>query len=186
MSKEPLALIPISKDIWRHPRQTIRRVVDYDPKFGQREIILTLSAVSGLLALPQGFDMALLEAVLNFILLIASIYSMAALLWITGKPMGGKAGFQELNAAMVWPMVPAIWGTLIAFLLLNTEQIGDIVQGLFYLYSFHIMVETVAEVQGFSSWRSFFSQLLALILSILPFLFFWPQVINTYRKLFGF
>jgi len=169
-------LISLAQDIWKHPKAVIRQVVDYDPWFGQKEIILILSGVSGLLALPQGLDMMLLEIVLNLIVQILTIYSMAWLLWITGKPLGGKATMVELCAAMIWPMIPAIWGTLFVIPLLGVEPWEFIVQGVFYLYSFHIMVHTVAEVQEFNEWRSFWNQLLALILSLLPFLFFWRDI----------
>lgn len=176
----------LAQKIWRHPREVIRQVVAYDPWLGQRQIILVLSAVSGLLALPQGIEMMLLEFVLNLILLIASIHSMAWLLWITGKPLGGKAKISELCAAMTWPMIPAIWSCVLAIPLLGTALWGDLLQGLFYLISFHLMVQTVAEVQGFSGWRSFLNQLLALILSLLPLLFFWNQITTTFQALNGF
>lgn len=169
-------LISLAQDIWRHPKAVVRQVVDYDPWFGQKEIILILSGVSGLLALPSGVDMMVLEIILNLVILILSIYSMAWLLWITGKPLGGKATMAELCAAMVWPMVPAIWGTLFALPLLGAEPWGDVLQGVVYLYSFHIMIHTVAEVQAFNEWRSFWNQLFALILSLLPVLFFWHDI----------
>lgn len=168
--------IKLAERIWRHPRAVIREVVDYDPWYGQKEIVLVLSGVSGLLALPSGVDLMFMEVILNLIILILSIYSMAWLLWITGKPMGGKANMAELCASMTWPMIPAIWGTLFALPLLGADPWGDLVQLLLYLYSYHLMVETVAEVQGFSKWRSFFNQLFALILSLLPCLFFWDQI----------
>lgn len=182
---KPPELMALAKEVWVRPRAVVRQVVDYDPWWGQREIILVLSGVSGLLALPQGLDMMLLEVVLNLALLILSIYSMAWLLWLTGKPMGGKASVAELCAAMTWPMVPSILGTLLALPLLNAEPLGDLLQGVFYLYSFHIMVQTVAEVQGFGSWRSFFNQLFALIISLLPLLFFWQDILNLIRSLSG-
>ena len=169
-------LIHLAQDIWRQPEAVVRQVVEYDPWFGQKEILLILAGVSGLLALPSGLDMMLLEIVLNLIVQVVTIYSMAWLLWITGKPLGGKATIAELCAAMVWPMIPAIWGTLFTIPLLNVEPWEIIVQGVFYLYSFHIMVHTVAEVQAFSKWRSFWNQLLALILSLLPFLYFWRDI----------
>jgi hypothetical protein len=176
----------LAQRVWMHPRDVIRDVVAYDAFFGQREIILLLSAVSGLLAYPMGIDMMLLEAVLNFLALIAGTYSMAWLIWITGKPMGGKATLAELCAAMIWPMVPAIWGTLLALPLLAVETWCSILQGLFYLYSFHLMVETIAEVQGFGRWNSFLNQLFALILSLLSLLFFWNQIMGALRTLITF
>lgn len=185
MNQKP-NLLALSRQIWMQPRLTIRQVVDYNPQLGQREIILTLAGVSGLLALPQGIGMMLLEFGLNLILLFISIYPMAWLLWLTGKPLGGKAGFGELCAAMIWPMVPSIIGCLFALPLLNTELAGDLIQALFYLYSFHIMVQTVAEVQGFSGWRSFFNQLFALLISLLPFLLFWNQIYSILKTLMSF
>jgi hypothetical protein len=179
-------LMAMSRLIWVHPRRAVRQVVDYNPWLGQKEIIAVLCGVSGLLALPQGLGMMALEILLNLLLLIISIYPMAWLLWLTGKPMGGKASFSDLCAAMVWPMIPAIAGTLLAIPLLGMETVGELVQGVFYLYSFHIMVQTVAEVQGFNGWQSFLNQLFALILSLLPLLFFWQEVINLFRKLSGF
>jgi len=169
-------LMTLARQVWTQPRAVVREVVDYNPAFGQWKILLTLAGASGLLALPSGVDMMFLEIMLNLIILVLSIYSMAVLLWLTGKPMGGKASVAELCCSMTWPMVPSIWGTLLAVPLLGMEPWGDLLQGVLYLYSFHIMVQTVAEVQGFSAWRSFFNQLFALILSLLPLLFFWQDI----------
>jgi hypothetical protein len=165
----------------------MRQVLDYgDPWYGQKEIIVALATVSGLLALPLGFEMVLLEFFLNLIVTVISIYSMAFLLWLVGKLFGGKSTIAELSAAMTWPMAPAIAGTLLVIPLTGLEPLGDILQGLFYLFSFHLMVETVAEVEQFSKWKSFFSQLLALILSALPFLIFWQQISDSLRTLVSF
>ncbi|MGE3330269.1 MAG: Yip1 family protein [Candidatus Melainabacteria bacterium] len=183
------AIMPLAQDVWKHPRRVVRTVVDYNPWFGQAEILLVLSGVSGLMALAYGMDMVLLEVVLNFMLSVVSVYSMAWLLWLTGKPFGGRAGFAELSAAMVWPMVPAIAGTVVAFVLgafpLGGLPLPDLIQGLFYLFSFHLMVETIAEVQGFGAWNSFWSQMLALLISLLPLLLFWGQLANLFRALPG-
>jgi hypothetical protein len=178
-------LMTLARRIWTQPRAVIREVVTYDASFGQREILLTLSGVSGLLALHAGLEMMVLEIILNLILLVLSIYSMAVLLWMTGKPMGGKATIMELCSAMTWPMIPAIWGTLLTIPLLNAEPWGDVLQGLLYLYSFHIMIQTVAEVQEFSAWRSFFNQLFAFILSVLPILYFWQDIVRLFSTLTG-
>lgn len=183
--KQKPKLMTLAQDIWRQPRAVIRQVVDYDPWLGQREIILCLSGVSGLLAWPLGVEMMILEVTLNFVILILSIYSMAWLLWLTGKPMGGKASIPDLCASMTWPMVPAIWGTVLALPLMGNEFLSTLLQGLLYLYSFHLMVETVAEVQGFAYWRSFFNQLFALIISLLPILFFWQEIKNMLNSLIG-
>jgi hypothetical protein len=175
----------MAKEMCVHPQETMRVIVDYDPHYMQRDIILALSAVSGLLAIRDGMGMMLLEAVLNFILLVAGTYSMAALLWLTGKPFGGKATFVEICAALIWPMIPAFFGTIVTFFLMFTgvEFVGDLLQGVCYLYSFHIMVNTVAEVQDFTYWQSFWNQLLALFISILPFLFFIGPIINLIKTL---
>jgi len=171
-------LMAMSRLIWVHPRQAVRQVVDYNPWAGQKEIIAVLCGVNGLVALPQGLGMMALEILLTLLLLIVSIYPMAWLLWLTGKPMGGKANFSELSAALVWPMIPASLVTLLAIPFQGMEVVWVLVVGVSYLYSFHIMVQTVAEVQGFNGWQSFLNQLFALILSLLPFLFFWQEIIN--------
>lgn len=183
-------LIPLAVKVWQHPRAVIREVVDFDPWFGQIDIILALALASGLLALPMGVGMMALETILNLLLTVITLYPMAGLLWLAGWMMGGQGNFAELSASMVWPMSPAIVGTLVAYPLLNFQPggfpVADIVQGLFYLFSFHLMVQTVAEVQQFGAWKSFWSQMIALVISLLPFLIFWNQIVGAFKPMIGF
>jgi len=180
-------LLQLAGEVWLHPRRVIRTVVDFDPWFGQIDIIVALSAASGLLALPMGVGFMALEIIMNVLLTVLTLYPMAGFLWLAGWPMGGRASYAALSASMVWPMVPAIVGVLVAYLLLNYQPggfpVADIIQGVFYLFSFHLMVQTVAEVQQFGAWKSFWSQLLALLISLLPCLLFWNQLMGWIKPL---
>lgn len=175
----------LCRDICIRPRATIRAIVEYDPACMHRDMILAVSVTSGLLGFRGGSDMMVLEFGLNLVLLVISIYSTALLIWITGKPLGGKATFMQICAAIIWPMSPTLAGTIIAFVLMMFTEgfLPDIVQLLSLLYSFHLMNYTLAEVQEMSHWNSFINQVLAIILPLLPLFFYWDTLMNQVHSL---
>lgn len=183
---EETDFLALAREIWLKPRETIRTIVDYDPRYLQRGIVLALSAGSALLALRDGPMFMALEFILNYLLWIASIFGTALLLWLTGKPLGGKATFQELVAALTWSMIPALLGLLFAFAMRLAggafDTNADIMQLLLYLYSFHLMVFTTAEVQGFSYWKSVLNQFLVLLVMIIPVILFMNVIMQFVGK----
>ncbi len=187
VDKKSSKLMRLAERVAFQPRAVIREVVDDDPWYGQVEILLGFSLASGLLALRTSIEMMLIEVMLNLILMVLTTYSMAALLWLTGRLLGGRASYAALAASMIWPMVPSIVGILAVLPFQDLTPWGfplpDIVQLLFLLFSFHLMVQTVAEVEGFGAWKSVCSQLLALGISLLPVWIFWGQIQSIFQRL---
>lgn len=163
----------------------MREILDYNPGYLHLEIMVALSIACGLVALRSGFDMVLLEFFLNLVLLVVSIYSTALLLWLTGKPLGGKASFMAICATLIWPMMPALFGTILVVFLAGAG--GDLAEGLIqavcYLYSFHLMNETLAEAQEFSLAKSLLNQTLAMIIMLSPALFFIGPIMQAWNTL---
>jgi hypothetical protein len=184
---EETDFLELVRDIWLKPRETIRVIVDYDPRYLQRGLILALSLASGLLALRDGLGMMMLETLLNCVVWIISIYGTAGLLLLTGKLLQGKATFAELSAALTWSMIPALAGLLAAFALRLAggmfDMGGDVLQVLLSLYSFNLWVVTVAEVQQFPTWKAGLNHLLVLLVLLLPVLFFIGPILDFFRKL---
>ncbi|HEY9688192.1 MAG TPA: YIP1 family protein [Coleofasciculaceae cyanobacterium] len=184
---EETDFLELARNIWLKPRETIRVIVDYDPRYLQRGLILALSLASGLLALRDGLGMMMLETVLNFVMWIVSIYGTAFLLLLTGKLLKGKATFMELVAALTWSMIPALAGLLAAFALRLAGGVldlgADVLQVLLSLYSFHLWVLTVAEVQRFPAWKAGVNHLLVLLVLLIPVLFFIGPILAFFRNL---
>jgi hypothetical protein len=178
----------LCRDICLHPRQTIRKIIDQDPTMMHRDMIIAVSVTSGLLAFRGGTEMMFLEFGLNLVLLVVSIYSTALLVWLTGKPLGGKGTFVQICAAIIWPMSPTLAATIVAFgMMMFTESfLPDIVQMLGLLFSFHLMNGTLAEVQHMSAWNSFCNQVLAIVIPLMPFFFFWDNLVAQVRLLGAF
>lgn len=104
--------------IWLHPRQTIRQIVDSDPK----RLVLLLAMSGGLADLLIGaVDAAMarevfpLKAILIFCLIagplmgLMGLYVMGWLYRWVGSWMGGKANTVQIRAAIGWSHVPALW-----------------------------------------------------------------------------
>jgi hypothetical protein len=171
-----------------HPRVTIRRIVDYDPLYGQVILMGALTLSLAALDLKNGLLAFLGSALLNGSVYVLSLYSTALLFWVSGKPLQGKARLTEMCAAVVWSMTPALLGNVLTFATLPV--LGDawgIAIGLIaYLYAFQLMLATVAEVQRFTLVQSFLNQLLAMILGLallaIPTIIFWSVIITLVLK----
>jgi hypothetical protein len=170
-----------------HPRKAMREILDYNPGYLHLELMVWYSVACGLVALRDGLGMVLLEFFLNLILLVISIYSMALLLWLTGKPLGGKASFMAVCATLIWPMMPALFGTILVVFMAGAG--GDLVEGgiqaICYLYSFHLMNETLAEAQEFSMAKSLVNQVVAMIVMLSPALLFWGAITQALQNLWA-
>jgi hypothetical protein len=175
----------LAVEICIHPRRAMREVLDYNPGYLHLELMVIMSAASGLVALRSGFGMVLLEFFLNLILMVVSIYSTALLLWLTGKPLGGKASFMAICATLLWPLLPALLATLFVAILAGTggDLVEGLIQGVSYLYSFHLMNETLAEAQEFSMAKSFLNQTLAMVIMLSPALFFIGPILQLWHTL---
>ncbi len=120
--------------IWWHPRATIRRIVDTNP----RRTVLLLVSIAALVGVA-GIYLARPPVAFSFggkpihsitsekwrriqlyiacgcvPFAIASLYGMGALIRWSGSLMGGSAKSVEVRAAIAWPKVIAITGSLIS------------------------------------------------------------------------
>ena len=173
--KQKLGLCPWLT-VWTRPRATIRAIIDYrvtyrflwlcffagflgllgvfHPKWvggGHRLSLLGLGLV---LALPYGY------VSLNF---------FAFCLFILGKLVKGKAKFKEIRAAISWSYVPGFVGALVFWALIfalkseplsvpNGKVFGaysgyaalDMGFCALLIWSFVLLLKTIAEVQRFS------------------------------------
>src|SRR5476651_721160 len=101
------------KEIWLRPRETIRAIVNFNPKYR----FLVLSFIYGLpLALNFAQSGSFTETIPLWSILLASaviapfvgalgIYVCALLLFWTGKWIGGAGNFPKIRAAVSWSNV---------------------------------------------------------------------------------
>ena len=178
--------------IWVEPRETIRRIVKFDPKYR----FYLLSFIYGFpmllhlaqnLSLGQSFSaigIVIGSLVLALLAGMLGIYVVSGLLFWTGKWIGGKGSFQEVRSAVAWSNVANVinsilWLILVGLfgssLFLNTftdtafvgRQLAivgviGLVQLVVAVWAFIILLKTLGEVQGFSAWK-------ALLNVVIPF-----------------
>ena len=166
--KDKLSLNPWTS-IWLKPRETIREIINFNPKhlffllawmygiptvlqffqnysFGAQFPLLWLSAAALIVAPLAGF--------LGIILL-------SALLFWTGKWMGGKACFTDLKAAVAWSNVPSVVniGIWIVLMISFKERLfsATFSEGVFVGYElalvfFTLLFQVILAVWGFVIW----------------------------------
>ena len=179
-------------EMWTHPRETIRSIVKYDPKYR----FFWLSALYGLplmFNIAQSFSLAERFSLIG-VLLIAVILSVfvgmigisigSLLVFWTGRWIGGKSSYDNIRAAVAWSNVTNIVNLCVWLILLgvfgNEVFLSGFAQKVFAGYqsviiflvflaqavvavwSFVILINGISEVQGFSNWK-------ALLNIIIPF-----------------
>ncbi len=119
--------------IWVRPRETIRKIVDHNPKFR----FIPLSMIYGFSTLLQLAETASLGEVMNpwlillITLVLSPLYGMlmitisSGLLFWTGKWIKGKANYLQVRSAFAWSSVPLVLD--IFFKLVTLGTFGDIV-----------------------------------------------------------
>lgn len=178
--------------MWVRPRETIRAIVDANPKYR----FFVLSIIYGLPVLLNVAQNSSLAEVWPFVMTIAAalilspligligITIASVLLYVTGKWVGGKASFLEVRAAMCWSNVTNVANIILWIILMamfgnalfcvtfpqmtfSTPQmtvLGFIflAQFVIAIWGFIILLKALGEVQGFSAWK-------ALLNVIIPF-----------------
>ena len=188
--------------IWRSPRETIREILDVDP----RRHVQVLAVVAGFVeALEWAAENNLGDRFpLLVILLIcaaagaagglAFLYGGAWLLQRVGAWLGGKGSFVDVRAAMAWSTVPLIW-TLLFWLpaigvfgiRLFQNQNLDLPEAVMWIaplllvavaaiiiavWMVYIFVMCLAEAHRFAVWRALVTVSLGLILFIIVAIIF--------------
>lgn len=198
--KEKLPINPWLK-IWTSPRETIRAVVGFNPK----HLFYFLAAIYGftmLLQLAQDFSLGFRVSAI-WIVGVSLVLSVgvgalafnifAALLYWTGKWVGGNASFAHVRAAVAWAYVPSLVNTAIWLVMIGIfgSQIfmatfadtvftgyqlpvvffGMLAQVVASVWGFFIGLQTLAEVQGFSAWKALLNILIPFFMLVLTFWF---------------
>lgn len=198
MSDKQLGINPWTH-IWTNPRETIRNIVDFNPKHR----FFLLSFLNGLPTLfyyaqdiSMGGTFSLAGILLTSIILatfigMLSITIGTALIYWTGKWIGGQGTFYPIRAAVSWSNVPnilaiATWAALI-FLFRNQlffkgfpqETLGTpnlllvmillLVQLAMSIWGVVILVKGLAEVQGFSAWKGLLNVLIPIVIVFVVF-----------------
>lgn len=171
------------KEVWLHPRNTIKAILKYDPKY----MVLPLAALAGIANNALDFESADMivggssfigSAFVAALLGIVSLYISGFLLNLTGKWIKGKANALKLRAAVAWSGVPVVASLLLfipLFFGLNTTAPGIVglstitmmVLGIWSLVLYFVMI---SEVQKFSVWKALLNAFLASIIILIPLL----------------
>ena len=171
------------KEVWLHPRDTIKAILKYDPKY----MVLPLAALAGIA--NNALDFESMDAIVggsSFIgsvfvaalLGIVSLYVYGFLLNLTGKWIKGKANALKLRAAIAWSSVPVVSSLLLfipLFFGLNNSApgivgISTITMIVLGVWSLVLYFSMLSEVQKFSVWKAILNQILAVIIVVIPLL----------------
>jgi len=168
--------------IWTRPRATIRRIVDTDVHYQ----VMFLAILSGAIvwlerrwaqpATGGAYPLVVVAAVIVGAMAgIVELYLNGMLLKWSGSALGGIGTYAEVRAALAWSRVPVIVAMAIgiASILLSDDgpsALGDeasssgngvaLLQVLFALWGFIVMLKCLGEVHRFSAWRALGSILL--------------------------
>ena len=172
--------------IWTQPRATIRRIVEADVRYHVVFLAMVWGALSRLemkwSQTPSGSVWPLLvvgSVILGGIGGVLVLYLASAMLKWSGSALGGVASHAQVRAAYSWAHVPIIVGVSlgIASILLGTggplfsrgadtesaSATVSILQFIFAVWTFVVVLKGVGEVHRFSAWRTLASMLLIIV-----------------------
>ncbi len=180
---EPEHIKPWST-IWRDPRGTIRQIVEVNPNHSLIILAVfgglgnAFSYASGF-GLGAAMDVSEIIALCIFIGPLSGFISIFLWSWLLSfscRFLGGAASKQELRAAVAWSWAPVVyllplWG--VKYILFRHELftvdkpfihahqfltglhgIFGVVDFIITMFSLFILFNAVAEVNGFSVWKS--------------------------------
>ena len=167
--------------IWSQPRDTIRAIVQVDPK---RHVIL-LAALAGVgrildrasannwgddTSLPLIILIALIGGSIGGII---SLYIVGEIFGLLGSLFGGHASALKVRSAVAWSSVPLIWAMLLwipKLALYGTDMFTSVtpqidnqpwgilifsfVESVIVFWATVIYLNCLGEVHGFSGWKS--------------------------------
>ncbi len=167
--------------IWLRPRQTIRQIVDANPKRGVFALVAasgTLSTLSQLLSAlssPDGLPgmPAWLLFTLPFVGVFFALLGWYILGWAyrwIGSWFGGQASSEQVRAAYAWTEIPIIAGaSAIIAACIAAQALGgrsDLAYAIIFLVTLPVSMvigiwqlvmrsQALGEVHGFSGWKGF-------------------------------
>lgn len=174
-------------DILFKPRETMRGIVESNPKRGFR-VLYFLYGIPFALNMAQSLSLAshmpvwaiaLIALVMSAPMGWAGINITAALFFAAGKWIRGGATFPQVRSAVAWSSVPNIatilmWAVLLSVFsgqvffkeFAETPFVGYqaavifavfFVQSVASIWGFVILLQALGEVQRFSAWRALFN-----------------------------
>jgi MFS family permease len=187
------------KTIWLSPRETIRRIVDVNPEYHVNLLIALGGIAESLdrASSKNAGDRMPLAAILGMALILGPVGALigawisAHLIRITGNWINGKGEDDEIKAAIGWSTVPTVVGLALwvpLLILLGQEMFTEetpSIQGnagvaivlvaitfglmLLNIWSFVLLCNCVAEVQGYTSaWKGLGNIILSGLIIIVP------------------
>ena len=179
--------------MWVRPRETIRQIVQVAPGYMYPLLCfiygfpMTMQLAQNF-SLGSRFPLVviLIGAVILAAILGALMINIGtALLSWTGKWIGGTGTFQQIRAAVAWSNMPSVvniilWVINIGFFgsrifrsdFIETPFVGNelslimltaIIQLVIAVWAFIIILNALAEVQGFSAWKAFLNILIPIV-----------------------
>ncbi|HCG99473.1 MAG TPA: hypothetical protein DE036_06700 [Actinobacteria bacterium] len=196
--------------IWLRPRATVRQIIQTQP-LAWTLVIVALASINTTLSnfrLSVGLRSSLIAEVAPHLLVgalfaILIFYLQVYLLQMVGSRLGGKASFEEIQAAVAWSRGPVVWALPLwaakiaifgpqvfpqgAMPRINISGIGmffrplgsspneailfgalNVLIGVMGIWGLVILLNCLAEVQGFSIWKAFQNLLLAALVVTIP------------------
>ena len=180
------------REVWLHPRNTIKAILKYNPKYMVLPIVILANASAFLSDIElvkfaseySYIGLALIGAMLG----VAMFYLAALLYSITGQWIGGKADALKLRAAIAWSMLPMAAGSIlvIPFVFAVRNNSFAIISSILLIFqilivwAFILHVGMISEVQKFSIWKAILNGLLASMLLVLPILMLFVSLFASF------
>ncbi len=182
--------------IWTDPRGTIRSIVSRDPKYRfvwlsaiyGLPIAFNFAQNFSLATQVPLWAIWIASLILAPFLGMIGISVCAWALKVTGRWIGGMGTFQTVRAAVAWSNVPSIVSVAMWIVLMGVfgaqvfrrefaemtfigYQAGVVfltflVQTIASIWGFIILLKTLGEVQGFSSWKALLNILIPFIIVV--------------------
>jgi hypothetical protein len=180
--------------IWTRPRDTVKAIVASNPKYGFLILSAIygfpclLNVAQGMSLIEAWAIVPILLAALVFAVFVGmiSITVTSLLISWTGKWLNGSASYLSVRAAVAWSNVPnainvILWLAMIAYFggsifssgftrmpFTGTDQ-GIVmsvflIQSVLAIWSLVILINGVAQVQGFSGWKALLNVALAFLI----------------------
>lgn len=186
-------------EIWTKPRETIRAIVKFDPKY----LFFLLSGIYGfplVLQFAQNLSLGERASTLTLfvIALLLSVFIgmlgitiISRLLYWTGQWIGGRATYSHVRAAVTWSNVPNVVNVVIWLVMMGvfgarlfTRGFAEatfvgheltlvffafLIQVVVAVWGFIIALKTLGEVQGFSAWKALLNVLIPFFMVAIGF-----------------
>lgn len=186
-------------EIWTRPRETIRAIVKFNPKY----LFFLLSGIYGfplMLQFAQNLSLGeqvsaltvfVIALVLSVFIGMLGITIISGLLYWTGQWIGGNAPYSNVRAAVTWSNVPNVVNVVIWLLMMGvfgsrlfTRGFAEatfvgheltivffafLIQVVIAVWGFIIALKALGEVQGFSAWKALLNVLIPFFMVAIGF-----------------